>query len=172
MAVNNLSLSRIGTSSNLENGGTYDLLVVSTPGGFPSGQVEFKFETTPRKITGIQKVAQTFFRVLFTTKGSDVLHNNFGTQFPDLVIGANIQLDNQELMSAIVSCVKDAEAQTKSILNSSSADTASQLQSINIMGYNQAVDTVALYLKMITLAGEEATVAVPFPELDLPIANQ
>lgn len=172
MAINNLSLSRIRTATNLENGGTYDILVVSTPSGFPNGKVEFKFENTPRKITGLQKVAQTFFRILFTTKGSDVLHMNFGTKFPDLVIGANIQLDNQELMAAIVSCVQDAEAQTMGVLNSSSADSASQLQSIRILGYNQAVDAVALYLKMTTLAGEEATVAVPFPELDLPIANQ
>ena len=61
-------ITRIGVSVNLPNGATHDLLMVRTPEGYPTGQLSFTFETTPRKITGIQKVAQFFLKILFTQK--------------------------------------------------------------------------------------------------------
>lgn len=171
MASLNTAVTRIGTKVNLPTGATYDILVVSTPEGYPKGSVKFKFEGTPRKITGVQKVAQTFFRVLFTTKGSDVVHDTFGTDFHSLTIGSNVQMEDAIFRAALFSCISDAEAQTKSILNDSTSDSASKLQSVVISGYNQEADSVGLYLSMTTYDGNTAMIAVPFPQLDLPVTS-
>ena len=42
---------RIGTASNLATGGTYDILMITYPEGFPEGQIGFGFDVTPRKVT-------------------------------------------------------------------------------------------------------------------------
>lgn len=168
----NFNLSRLGVDVNLSTGSTYDLLVVSTPAGYPTGQVHFQFEPTPRKITGVQKVAQTFMRILFTTKGTDLVYPVRGTQFPNLVIGANIILNDSEFRAEIFSAIKDAESQTKHILNRISEDKASQLESISIQDIDTTMESLLLLLKMRTLAGETASIAVPFPETDLKISNQ
>lgn len=162
---------RIGTSENLPNGSTYDLLVVRTPDGYPEGQVLFEFEETPRKITGIQKVAQTFLRVLFTSKGSDVLRPFFGTLFPVLVLGANKMESDREFEINVSSSIKDAEDQTKKLLNGTGLDPASQLAKITQLGVNSVNDSLSVYIQLTTLAGETASVAIPFPELDLPISQ-
>lgn len=168
----NFNLSRLGVDVNLPTGSTYDLLLVSTPEGYPTGQVHFQFEATPRKITGVQKVAQTFMRVLFTTKGTDLVYPTRGTQFQNLVVGANITLNDSEFRSEVFSAIKDAEAQTKHILNRVSEDKASQLDSISIKGIDTTRDSLSLLIQMRTLAGETAAIAVPFPETDLKISNQ
>lgn len=164
-------LSRIGIEVNLPKGATYDLLLVSTTDGYPKGQVSFKFEETPRKITGIQKVAQTIIRILFTTKGSDLINPSFGTEFPNLVIGANRTSSESQFRADIISTVKDAENQVKYILNSATQDSASQLNSLVVQGFNSTLESVSLYLQVITKAGETASIAVPFPQLDLPISG-
>lgn len=164
-------LTRIGIEVNLPQGGTYDMLLVSTPEGYPSGQVFFKFEETPRKITGIQKVAQTFMRMLFTQKGSDVLHPSFGTEFPALVIGANRRQSDAEFRSQIITSVRDAENQAKYILNGTSVDLASQLSQVILQGFAAERDSLGLIIKLVTKAGETASVSIPFPELDLSIGQ-
>lgn len=164
-------ISRIGTAENLPGGSTYDLLIVSTPDGFPSGQVKFVLENSPRKVTGIQKVAQLFMKVLFTQKGSDVINYNLGTNFPELAIGANRTTEDNTFMVQISASIRDAEAQTQGILYSSKLDTASQLRSVEIIGMNLQADALIMYLKLTTLAGETASVAVPFPEMNLKLQN-
>jgi hypothetical protein len=166
------TVSRIGTLENLPDGSTYDLLLVSIPEGFPTGKIEFKLETTPRKITGIQKVAQTFMKVLFTQKGSDVINYTLGTGFPDLAIGANRTSDDETFLTQVISTVKDAEGQTKGILASSLDDTASQLRSVTVTGLNTDSESLAMYLKIVTVAGETASVAIPFPQLDMKLASE
>jgi phage baseplate assembly protein W len=164
-------VSRLGVEVNLPSGSTYDLLLVSTPEGYPEGKVYFKFEQTPRKITGVQKVAQTFMRILFSSKGSDVLRPDSGTAFPELVISSNRQMDDRILYSEISEAVRDAEQQTRYILNSSTEDFSSQLEKIIIQGFDSSLDSVTLFLRMVTRDGEEATVAIPFPELNLPLTT-
>lgn len=165
-------VSRIGISENLPTGATHDLLVVSTPEGYPVGKLDFVFEDTPRKITGIQKVAQFFLKILFTQKGSDVIHVNQGTRFPELCIGANRTRDDSLFLSAVSDSIKDAESQTRNLLAGADLDLSSQLDSIIINGLNtDSVETLSIYLQLVTKSGEQASIAVPFPVLDMKLNN-
>lgn len=163
--------SRIGISTNLPDGGTYDLLCIDHPDGFPEGKILFKFDDTPRKITGIQKVAQIFLKVLLSRRGTDVLNPDFGTFFSDYTINANRTGVDRDLYISITGEVQSAAAQCKSILNTTSSDPASQLDSLLILGLDVATESVTMYLKMVTAAGETAQVAVPFPELDMKLSE-
>lgn len=157
---------RIGTTSNLEAGGTYDLLMISYADGFPEGQIRFDIGSTPRKITGIQKVAQTFLKTLMTSKGSDLFYPKRGTNFPSLVINANRPFSDL-LQLQIQESLRDAITQTKRVLNLYSSDKSSQLEEVKLLGMRTADDVTVIFMQIITKAGEEANVAVPFPELDL-----
>jgi len=170
MAINQ-TVGRVGTIENLPNGSTHDLLLVTVTEGYPVGQVQFMFEETPRKITGIQKVAQIFMKVLFTQKGSDVINFNLGTMFPDLTIGANRTSNDENFLTDVTTAVRDAENQTKSITASLLGDTDSQLEKIDVLGLDIQTESLSLYLKLTTVAGETASIAIPFPELDLKLAN-
>jgi phage baseplate assembly protein W len=164
-------ISRLGVNVNLVAGDTYDILVVATPEGYPTGGVKFVFDKTPRKISGIQKVAQTFLRILFTTKGSDVYHPNFGTVFPDITIGANIRYNSIEFNTLVEDAVGDASVQTRYILNSVTSAKDSMLDSATLMGFNFGIDYLDLYVVIRTLAGETASIAIPFPQLDMLLSN-
>jgi len=163
---------RIGTPVNLPTGASYDLLLLDFPDGYPESLLQFKLSDTPRKITGIQKVAQMFIKVLFTTKGSDVLNPSFGTQFSRNTINANRTGVDRDLYVSIVTEVKDAETQCISILNTSEADDASKVQSISILGLDTSDESVIMYVKITTAAGETAQVATPFPQLDMKLSEQ
>ena len=164
-------ISRVGIEVNLPQGSTNELLLISTPEGYPKGQVNFKFEATPRKIEGIQKVAQTFIRMLFIQKGTDLLYPNIGTRFSELTIGANRTSSDAQFRSEISSAIRDAESQTKYVLNSTKASLTSQLQEIKIQGFYTSKESLSMYLQVITKAGETASISVPFPELDLKLAR-
>lgn len=166
MAIVNKN-TRIGTASNLESGGTYDLLMIRYPDGFPEGRLLFDIDMTPRKITGIQKVGQTFLKLLMTSKGSNVIYPAQGTVFPSLALNSNITQNNTALLSELYSAVKDAESQTKRSLNTVGSDTASMLRKIDVIRLDTGEDSIVLYLSMETEAGASASLAVPFPELDL-----
>lgn len=168
MAVN----TRIGTITNLPTGGTHDLLLFSFPDGYPEGKLEFKLENTPRKITGIQKVAQLIIKLLMTRKGTDVLNPTVGTYFTNYMVGANRQSNISEMQSGVVSEVRDAENQARYILNREGADPASQLDTLAVLGVDAGPESLTLYLRLVTLSGEYAQVAVPFPQLDLKLAEQ
>ena len=160
-------LSRLGIDVNLPTGSSYDLLVVSTPEGYPQGRVLFKFETASRKITGIQKLAQLFMKALFTTKGTDLLNPNQGTGFSELWAGANLQFDDSEIRTLISDAVDDAASQVKYAMNGDAYDLASQLDRVEILGFDSSIESISLYIWMVTLAGETASVAIPFPQLDM-----
>lgn len=164
--------SRLGTAENLPNSSTYDVLLVSTDSGYPTGQISFGFEVAPRKITGIQKVAQLFIKILLTQKGSDVIQWNIGTNFPELAIGANRQTKNESFMADIITCVKDAEGQVKALTASRNKDLESQLNKIVLQSIDVSGESLTMYLQLITRAGTTASIAIPFPELDMKIANQ
>lgn len=165
------TISRIGTADNLPNGSTYDLLLIKVDGAYPVGQVTFAFENTPRKITGIQKVAQVFMKILFTQKGSDVLKFTLGTIFPDLCIGANRTSNDASFLSDVTLAIKDAEAQTRDLLSSTSGDLDSQLDKVVIQNLSVDTESLTMYVQIVTVAGETASIAIPFPELDLQVAN-
>jgi phage baseplate assembly protein W len=164
------TVSRLGTVENLPGGSTHDLLLISIPEGFPEGQILFKLETTPRKITGIQKVAQVFMKILFTQKGSDVINYRLGTDFPELAIGANRTSEDSLFISQVVEAVKDAEAQTRDVLTSNKQDLASQLRDVSIIGMNTDTESLSMYIRLTTKAGETASVSIPFPQLDMKLS--
>jgi hypothetical protein len=163
---------RIGISTNLPDGATYDLLLIDHPDSYPEGKIEFKFNETPRKITGIQKVAQYYLKTLLTRKGSDVINENLGTYFTDYTINANRTSGDREFYTALMAQIRDAESQTKSILNTVGSDDASMLQDVGILGIDIATEAAVIYLKITTQAGISAQVAVPFPELDMKLSEE
>lgn len=161
--------TRIGTPTNLATGGTYDLLLLSFPAGFPEGQIKFAIDDTPRKVTGIQKVGQTFLKTLFTNKGSDVIYPDRGTNFQSMTINANVTEDDNLFVSDLAQEIRNAEGQTKYLLNTMNADAASQLKEVAILSLDTSAESVTLYLRIVTVAGERAAIAVPFPQLDMVI---
>ena len=160
---------RIGTYRNLEDGGTHDILYMGFPNGFPRGYVSFEFSDSPRKITGIQKVVQTFLKILLTRKGSDPINPSRGTVFSDYAFGANVGSDISEMQSIIREEVSSAEKQCRQIMSSSNRDTSSQLQKVEVIGVMSDYDSLTLQLRIITAAGAQAAVAIPFPQSDLVI---
>lgn len=158
---------RIGTATNLQPGGTYDLLLVKFKGTFPEGEISFGLYDVPMKITGVQKVCQVFLKTLLTGKGSDPFYPQKGTLFGNLTAGANIVPNDARFLSDVKDSVRDASSQVKSSLNVNTTDTSSALDSVEILGVDQISEGLVLYLKLTTLAGEFASVAVPFPEFGL-----
>lgn len=171
MTVSLTQLSRLGTATNLPNGSTYDLLLVATPQGYPVGPVVFYMGNEPKKITGIQKVAQMFLKTLLTTKGSDVINYNLGTNFPNLTVGANQTADDQTFLADVATTINDAAAQTKNFFSSNLGDIASQLDNATIQGMTTQGGALTMYVQLTTVAGTTAAIAIPFPQLDLALAG-
>lgn len=165
MAIANTN-NRIGTTQNLVSGGTFDILMITYPDGFPEGQINFGFDDTPRKVTGVQKAAQLFTKLLLTTKGSDAVYPNRGTLFPVYIINANIITGDQVLQSNLVSAVNDAASQAKVSLSTDS-DPSSRLSKVQIAGFNTSDESVTMFLQITTASGISAQVAIPFPQFGL-----
>jgi hypothetical protein len=163
--------SRIGTSVNLPTGATYDLLVLDYADSYPEGQLLFQFNNTPRKITGIEKVAQLFIKILMTRKGSDVINPSLGTFFNEFMYGSNRQLDDAQTNAQIQTQIADAQNQCIFLLNNASSDLASQMSTVTLLGLDSTSTAITIYLQLTTLAGQTAQVAVPFPQLDLPLSQ-
>lgn len=163
---------RLGITVNLPTGATYDVLLVQTNDGYPEGKIDFAIGNTPRKITGIQKVAQVFLKSLLSRKGSDVIHPSLGTFFSDHTLNANRTLVDKELFVTLTNEISDAESQSKMVLNTTGAEIASQLDTVTVLGFDQTKESIVLYLRLVTSAGAVAQVALPFPELDMKLAGQ
>ncbi len=163
---------RIGIPVNLPTGATYELLLLDYADSYPEGKIDFKLNDTPRKITGIQKVAQIFLKVLFSTRGTDVLNPTYGTLFTNYTINANRTGVDRDLYIGLITEIKDAERQTIAITNQISDDDASKLSQITILGLDTAKESIIMYLKIQTAAGELAQVAVPFPQLDMTLSSE
>lgn len=161
---------RLGTTANLPQGATYDLLLVQFTSGYPEGRLVFDVGLTPRKITGIQKVAQVFVKLLLTRKGDDPVNVNMGTLFIDYTQVANRMGTDQEVYNSIVDQINDAVQQAKYVLNVSTNDASSQMQGVTIQGLETTKDSLTLYLKLTTMSGDGAAVAIPFPQLDMALS--
>ena len=168
--ISNILVPRLGTDSNLDINGTYDILLVQTP-TFPVGTVTFGYSTpSPTAITGIQKCAQFFLKLLFTTKGSDLVNQEYGTILPSLLIGANANLTSPELVSSITGAVQDAVTQCTAILNTTDNDISSSISVVNVLSIDQvSVDGFTIMLQLTTLAGDSGIISLPYPLLDYPL---
>lgn len=162
-----MTSNRLGTTTNLEVGGTYDLLSIKVEGTFPEGKISFGFYDVPMKITGLQKVAQVFLKTLLTTKGSDVFYPERGTEFPELAVGSNSIYNDDTLLAELTSAINDATEQTINSLNVNTSDQSSCLYSVEILGMDRISEGIVVYLQMQTLAGELASISLPFPEFGL-----
>lgn len=165
------TLYRLGIDSNLPTGAYYDLLIMDFSEGYPVGSVNFKVMDTPRKITGIQKVAQTFLKILFTTKGTDLLYPSRGTVFPDYAVKANRTGIDRNVESEIMDAVSDAETQVKYILNTTGSDSSNQLNRVQVLAIDSGTESITMFLYIVTEAGVRAQVAIPFPQLDMTLAE-
>lgn len=163
--------SRLGIDVNLPSGARYDLLLIDHPDGYPESKIEFKMNNTPRKITGIQFVAQMFIKCLLTSRGTDVLNQNYGTDFSNYTINSNRTQSDPDLISALSTEIRAAETQTKYILNTTGADKASTLAQITVLAIDTATQSITIYLRILTGAGQLAQVAIPFPELDMKLSE-
>lgn len=164
-------MSRIGTARNLGEGGTYDILLSTFPDGFPQSRVIFEIGVTPRKVTGIQKVAQIFVKTLLTTKGSDPLRPLLGTTFNLDVVNANRGVSLQDLHTVIRSILREAESQTKALLNTTNLEKQSQLESVTLITLRSEGEMLTIYLSLLTKAGAQAQIAVPFPRTDMSVSQ-
>lgn len=165
-------MNRIGTSSNLGRKGTYDILLTTFPDSFPEGRVVFEIGPTPRKITGVQKVAQIFLKALLTTKGSDPLRPRYGTTFNLDIAGSNQSENMQDLHTRVTSILLDAEVQAKGILNRADIDPASQLKSITLITLRREGEMLTIFISVQTKDGQTAQIAVPFPQMDMRLTPQ
>ena len=159
--------SRLGTVTNLEQDGTYDILSLSFPKGYPNGAISLSWGNNPRRTTGVQKVAQAFVYCLFTTKGSDPIKPDFGTGFTEYLAFSNIAGASGEVTAEIIDAVEDAERQIKLLFGSNRNDRASQLRSAEVLHVDAREDAITLHVRIITKAGERAAVAIPFPQTNL-----
>jgi len=164
------STSRLGISVNLPTGATNDILLVNTP-AFPVGAVTFEYtKPSSLKITGIQKCAQLFLKVLLTTKGSDVIRPTLGTTFSTIATTSNLN-NQQELSHLVESAVQDAASQCVNI-TAAIPDIASQLDRVTITDLTLTTDNVLrISVYMLTKAGEFGSISLPSPLLNTPVYN-
>ena len=162
--------SRIGTTNNLEDDGRYDLLIFEFPDGYPVGSINLGFSKTPRRISGVEKVAQVFLKTLLTKSSTDVVYPTRGTIFPEYTGTYNLQAtDNSEAVSLITAAIENASTQTKSILNLASEGLTSQLDRAYLVGLEQLDDSTSVNIHIVTKAGESAPIALPFTSLGIKV---
>lgn len=166
--------SRIVSEFNLPEEGTYDVLLIQFPDGFPNSKLTFNFalfdgelEGFTRKVTGLQKVVQKFLYCLFSSKGTDAMYPERGTELPDLLRGGN--LHSQGYVESMISeAVRDASTQVAS-QTSFETDLSSKLDSVTINEVQIGITSVAIALTIHTAAGVDAPIYVPFPKFNLEI---
>lgn len=153
---------RVGNDENLKANDRYDLLLFEFPDGYPRSRIEFGVGDTPRKISGVQKVVQTFVRCLMQTPGSDPIYPTRGTDFQNFTMHSNIQTSPVAAKAAITSAIKLAADQARGFLNSYSFSLESQLDVVEVVTVEQYNQATYVKMRVITKAGTEAPIALPF----------
>lgn len=155
--------TRISNSVNLKNNDTYDILLFGFPEGYPTSKLTFEFGETPRRISGLEKVVQTFVKCLLTPKGSDPIYPSFGTYFQDFFMYSNVgTYDPAEAKSAIAGCIDEAQEQAKYILNSSKYSKEAQLDTVELISVTQGSEDTYIRMRILSKAGQYAPIQLPF----------
>ncbi|MAG64687.1 MAG: hypothetical protein CMK74_02265 [Pseudomonadales bacterium] len=135
-------------------------------GKTPSTVQNFKFFTSGFKRTvgvrGLQKLINQWLKLFMTTKGSDPLHLQRGTSFPDL-IGSNI-VTLSDVQDVVLLAIQDCNAQLSAIQQKNPPDTDEQLGSATLIKF-QAVgaDGFDAWVTIKNIKQEEATLSLPNP---------
>ena len=155
--------TRISNTVNLKNNDTYDILLFGFPEGYPTSKLNFEFGETPRRISGLEKVVQTFVKCLLTPKGSDPIRPSYGTNFQDFFMYSNVgTYDPAEAKSAIAACIDEATEQAKYILNSTKYSKESQLDSVQLITVTQGAEDTYIKMRVLSKAGQYAPIQLPF----------
>lgn len=162
-------MARVGTTNNLEGNSRYDLLAFDFVDGYPIGSIRLGFGSTPKRISGVQKVSQVFTKTLLTSIGTDVVSSGRGTVFPEFTGTYNLTADGREMRSLVEGAVRNAADQAKSILNVPTEGLTSQLESATLIGLTTLDDGVSVQIQLLTKAGEAAPIALPFTSLGIQV---
>lgn len=166
--------TRIVKDYSLETDGTYDLFTMDLVEGYPNGKVVFSLASTTegsslegisRRVTGVQKVAQLFLKILFTRQGSDPLYPDRGTYISDLIRYGNMHSQG-ETEGFVRQEVSSAEEQVKA-LTYSAGTAGERLYSAEVTRVDMGLNMVSIGVRVVTEDGEYASVLAPFPRFDM-----
>jgi hypothetical protein len=127
--------------------------------------LEGNFAIDPRRPTGIsgpQKVVNRFMKTFLTTKGSDPLHRNAGTDFPSLLDGninnpSDVEPDVITYIEDVVEQMREIDQESKWLTADEKIETA-VLTQFNATGSN----TFEIYITITTVSGARVGVLLPF----------
>lgn len=168
--------TRVVKDINLAEGGLYDILYLDLVDGFPNSKLIFSLASTAesvsaegvsRRVTGLQKLVQQFLRVLFTSRGTDVVRPSVGTSMPDILRYSNIG-NRAELENMIRSEIASASTQVADITSTLSSEYE-VLQEASLIDLEIGQVSISLGISILSAAGDEASLIAPFPRFDLPI---
>lgn len=168
--------TRVVLDINLAEGGLYDILYLDLVDGFPNSKLLFSLASTEqsissegasRRITGLQKLVQQFLRVLFTSRGTDVLRPSVGTSMPDILRYSNIG-NRAELAGMVRSEIASASNQVADITSTLSSPYEI-LQEASLIDLEIGQVSISLGINILSLAGDQASLFAPFPRFDLPV---
>lgn len=172
------SLTRLLVNVNLTEGGLHDLLFLGFPDGFANSRIDFTITDLAdeenvdsyrfsRKVFGLQKLAQMYLKMLFTTKGSDPVRPDVGTTVFAAVSRVNIP-SPEVLESLLRADVRDAEAQVRA-MTQGSGNSDETLSSVTISRLDVADTTINIVLYLESESGVGIALHAPVPLLDMPL---
>lgn len=163
-------MARIGNKNNLSAGDKYDVLFFDFQEGYPVGDINLGFGKNPKRISGVQKVSQVFTKCLLTTRGSDILHDNYGSEFTKYSVGGNsAPSDTHKVKYEIDTAVQSAAAQARGILNIPGASLEAQLERATVISVGSSREGSDIRIQLMTRSGQNAPIAIPFTSLGLKV---
>ncbi len=163
-------MARVGNKNNLAAGDTYDVLFFDFQDGYPIGAINLGFGKNPKRISGVQKVSQVFTKCLLTTIGSDVMHDNYGSDFTKYSVGGNsAPSDANKVKYEIDAAVQSAAAQARGVLNVPGASLEAQLERASVISVGSSREGSDIRIQLMTRGGQNAPIAIPFTSLGLKV---
>jgi hypothetical protein len=172
------SLTRLLVNVNLTEGALHDLLLLDFPDGFGNSKLDFAVTDLAsadaadsyrfsRKVFGLQKLAQLYLKVLFTTRGSDPLRPSFGTTVFAAITRVNIP-SASVLETLLRTDIRDAETQVRS-MTQGGANSDEILSSVSIVELSVGDSAISMILYLLSESGEGIALHAPVPLLDMPL---
>ena len=150
--VNTTTTSTTGLDTNVISNITLD----------GSQSVGIGFDAASTKVAGVMKVANMFFKILLTLKGSNPIDQDEGTTLVDL-FDSNIA-DEQVLFVCVKEAVDDALAQMLTLQDASGAVEEEQIASASVVNFSfeeAEGPKVDFGVNVYNAAGDSFTLEVP-----------